>query len=195
MYTLILDTSSKIALIALITEECICTCHFYLHENQLSKSFFCAIENVLALYPKIDRIAVGIGPGSYTGTRVAVTAARVLSFGLKVDLRSFYSPLAYLPNHFGHFSILLPNKPDQFILIQGMQSKYSVESEEPKFMKKKDILKKLIHSDYLVSSYQLDQLEIPHYFPTINPQTLIPLVESIFSNSSVKNIFYHHSTM
>lgn len=193
MYTLILDTSTKIALIALIKERCVCTCHFYTHDNQLSKSFFPAIESALALYPKIDRIAVGIGPGSYTGTRVGVTAARVLSFGLKVDLRSFYSPLAYLPNHFGYFSFLLPNKSDQFILIKGMQSKHSLESEDPQLIEKKDILKKLAHSDYLVSGHSFDQLEIPQYLPAINPQILIPLVDNIFLGSIVKNIFYHHS--
>jgi len=73
MYTLILDTSAKIALIAVAKANTICACHSYVHENQLSKSFFLAIKNILASYPAINKIAVGIGTGSYTGKRVRVT--------------------------------------------------------------------------------------------------------------------------
>jgi tRNA threonylcarbamoyl adenosine modification protein YeaZ len=192
MYTLILDTSSKIALIALVKGDNLCTCHFYVHENQLSKSFTPIIKNVLNSYPKIDRIAVGIGPGSYTGTRVGVTIARALCFGLNVPLGSFYSPLAYLPSCLGRFSFVLPHKFDQFLLIQGTQSSDSLDTSSIELIKKQNLYERLDDSDYVVSHQLLDQLKIPCYKPTVNPQALIPKLDKIFSTLAIKEIFYQH---
>jgi len=192
MYTLILDTSSKVALIAVAKADTICACHSYVHENQLSKSFFPNIKDLLTSYPRIDKIAVGIGPGSYTGTRVGVTIARTLSFGLKVALQSFYSPLTYLPHHLGRFSFLLPSKSGQFLVIKGVQRKNFLESEEPELIENQEILEKIIDSDYIISDNSFD-LSIPCYLPTVNPQALLPLLNNLSPNTENKKIFYHHT--
>lgn len=193
MYTLILDTSSKIALIAVAKADTICACHSYVHENQLSKSFFPVIKNILDSYPVIDKIAVGIGPGSYTGTRVGVTIARTLSFGLDVILQSFYSPLAYLPRHLGRFGILMPNKSGQFLLIKGVQKENFLESEDPELIESSEILKKLADSDYIVSHDSFELLPLPCYSPMTNPQVIMPLLNSTSSPAGIKKIFYHHT--
>ncbi|MGB7127840.1 MAG: tRNA (adenosine(37)-N6)-threonylcarbamoyltransferase complex dimerization subunit type 1 TsaB [Candidatus Rhabdochlamydia sp.] len=192
MYTLILDTSSKIALIAVAEADTICACHSYVHENQLSKSFLPSIKDLLTSYPRIDKIAVGIGPGSYTGTRVGVTIARTLSFGLKVALQSFYSPLAYLPHHLGRFSFLLPNKSGRFLVIKGVQKENFLESEEPELIENQEIFKKIIDSDYIISDSSFD-LSIPCYLPTVNPQVLLPLLNNLSSGAENQKIFYYHT--
>lgn len=195
MHTLILDTSSKIALIAVAKADIICACHFYVHENQLSKSFFPTIQNILDSYPTIDKIAVGIGPGSYTGTRVGVTIARTLSFGLGVILQSFYSPLVYLPRHFGRFSFLIPNKSGQFLLVKGVQKENFLESEDPELVESSDLLKKVANSDYIVSYDSFELLSLPCYSPIVNPQVIIPLINSIPAHAETKKIFYHHTPL
>ncbi|QZA58338.1 tRNA (adenosine(37)-N6)-threonylcarbamoyltransferase complex dimerization subunit type 1 TsaB [Candidatus Rhabdochlamydia porcellionis] len=192
MYTLILDTSSKIALIAVAKADTICACLSYIHENQLSTSLFPSIERLLASYPNIDKIAVGIGPGSYTGTRVGVTIARTLSFGLKIVYQSFYSPLAYLPHHLGRFSFLLPHKSGRSLIIQGVQKENFLESKDPEFIESQEIYKKTIDSDYIVSDSSF-KLSIPCYLPTVNPQALLPLLNSLAPNTENKKIFYHHT--
>ncbi|MDR2539657.1 MAG: tRNA (adenosine(37)-N6)-threonylcarbamoyltransferase complex dimerization subunit type 1 TsaB [Chlamydiales bacterium] len=192
MYTLILDTSFKIALIAVAEADTICESHSYLHENQLSRSFFPMIERFLASYPKIHKIAVGIGPGSYTGTRVGVTIARTLSFGLKAIYQSFYSPLAYLPHHLGRFSFLLPHKSGRSLVIQGVQKENFLESKAPEFIENQEIHKKIIDSDYIVSD-NFFALSIPIYLPTVNPQALLPLLNSLSPNTENQEIFYHHT--
>lgn len=192
MHTLILDTSSKIALIAIAKADEICACHFYVHENQLSKSFLPSIKSILTSYPRIDKIAVGIGPGSYTGTRVGVTIARTLSFGLKIVCQSFYSPLAYIPYHLGRFSFLLPNKSGQFLLIKGIRKKNFLESDEPVLIENLELYEKIIDSDYLISDRSFD-LSIPCLLPTVNPQGLLPLLNNPPPNTENKKIFYHHT--
>lgn len=192
MHTLILDTSSKIALIAVAKADAICACYSYIHENQLSTSFLPSIESLLTSYPKIDKIAVGIGPGSYTGTRVGATIARALSFGLKIVYQSFYSPLAYLPHHLGRFSFLLPHKSGRCLIIQGVQKENFLESKDPELIENQEIDKKIVGSDYIVSNGSFE-FSIPCYLPIVNPQALLPLLNSPFSNTENKNIFYYHT--
>jgi tRNA threonylcarbamoyl adenosine modification protein YeaZ len=193
MYTLILDTSSKIAIIAVAKTDAICACHSYIHENQLSKSFFPSIKSLLTSYPKIDKIAVGIGPGSYTGTRVGVTVARALSFGLKTVYQSFYSPLAYLPRRLGRFSFLLPNKSGQFLVMKGIQKENFLESKDPELVENLEICKKIADSDYVVSDSSFG-LSIPCYLPTVNPQALLSLLNNLSPNAENQKIFYHHTS-
>lgn len=68
---------------------------------------------------KISYIAVGIGPGSYTGTRVGATVAKTLSFALNIPLIPFCSPLAFLPFHEGSFATVLPRKQGDLFLLKG----------------------------------------------------------------------------
>ncbi len=76
-----------------------------LEENQITP------ENIRAIF-------VGIGPGSYTGVRIAVSIGEGLSLGLNIPLYSFHSALAYLPDTLqnGPFTALLKAKHNHFVL-------------------------------------------------------------------------------
>ena len=53
----------------------------------------------------IDFIAIGTGPGSFTGTRVGVMTAKTLAFALKIPLFPFCSLKIYTPDKEGPFMI------------------------------------------------------------------------------------------
>ena len=59
-------------------------------KNDHSSSLLVNIDNLLKKnnlnIKNITKIVCGIGPGSYTGTRVGLTIAKSLAFSLKIDL-------------------------------------------------------------------------------------------------------------
>ena len=59
-------------------------------ERGASEALLVAVEDVLALGGEdlgaVDRLLVGVGPGTFTGIRVAVSTARALSLGTRIPL-------------------------------------------------------------------------------------------------------------
>ena len=64
-------------------------------------------------------IAIGIGPGALTGTRVGVMAAKALSFSLKIPLLPFCSLEIFLPEKDGPFSLFGDAKSRGFYCLKG----------------------------------------------------------------------------
>ena len=66
-----------------------------------------AIDQLLKKYQlqaaDLSYIACGIGPGSFTGTRLAVTTAQVMGYALNKPLITFLSLQAFLPDSDGFF--------------------------------------------------------------------------------------------
>lgn len=59
---------------------------------------------------QIDFIAVGIGPGSYTGIRVGVTCAKALAFALHKPLVGVCSLELFVPEQEGDYAVLIDAK-------------------------------------------------------------------------------------
>jgi len=67
----------------------------------------------------LDFIAVGNGPGSFTGTRIGVLTAKTLSFANKVPLVPFCSLLAYTPVVDEPFLLVVDAKSHGYYLYDG----------------------------------------------------------------------------
>jgi len=124
MPALILDTSTSLAVLALITEEGgLLASHVYPHENHLSATLLSSVNSFLEQHnlelKDLHYIAVGNGPGSYTGTRVGASVAASWAFALCIPLVPFCSLLAFLPIQEGPFISLRAAKGGSHFFITG----------------------------------------------------------------------------
>lgn len=92
----------------------------------------------LLQHEEIDFIAIGIGPGSFTGTRVGVMTAKTLSFARKIPLLPFCSLLCYIPEREGPFTIMTDAKSQGVYTLKGTKTRNALFFEEP-FLQKKDL--------------------------------------------------------
>jgi tRNA threonylcarbamoyladenosine biosynthesis protein TsaB len=93
MITLALDTSTSQGGVALLRGHQVLSREIWRREKSHSEFLTPTIEACLRttglLFSQIDLLAVGRGPGSFTGIRIAVNAARSLSYALKKPIRAF----------------------------------------------------------------------------------------------------------
>lgn len=64
------------------------------------------LQKMLRMYGKPDAIAVGNGPGMFTGIRLGVMAAKTLSYAWNIPLIPFCSLKKYLPKTPGKFMVV-----------------------------------------------------------------------------------------
>ena len=69
------------------------------HSIQLMPAIEEALKQANSKLEEIDRIAVGSGPGSYTGLRIAVTVAKSLAWTKKIELVGISSLKVIAANH------------------------------------------------------------------------------------------------
>ena len=92
MAGLILDSSTDTLILAL---DAPIRWRTFEDAAKIGSSLFSLLEDFIEKKP--EYIAVGRGPGSYTGTRAAVAAATGYAQGADIPLFLFPSPLAFLP--------------------------------------------------------------------------------------------------
>lgn len=125
MTALILDTSTEKGFFAILEKSEI------LFQKYLPQGF----NNSQFLLPEIVRgldslkmscdqlqyVAVGAGPGSYTGIRVAATVARTLCFSCRIPLVAFCSLEGFIPNEDGPFAALIDAKISGIYGLKGLK--------------------------------------------------------------------------
>ena len=133
---IILDTSKKEGFVALAKKGQLLIC-----KNLVSKEFLPHATQLIQKSKKsLDAIAVGIGPGSYTGTRAGVTFAKTLAFAKQIPVMGFYSPLAYLPEGEGPFASTIPGKRGDTSLLAGKKTESTIiEHSPPRMVPEKEL--------------------------------------------------------
>lgn len=95
MKLLAMDTSNQILAVAVLEDDRVLAQFQLNRKMNHSLTLMPAIETVMqtsGLKPAdLDRIVVAVGPGSYTGIRIAVTTAKTLAETLKIELTTVSS--------------------------------------------------------------------------------------------------------
>lgn len=103
MNTLLLDSSNTLLAVGLVKDNVLVDEIQYECWQRQSENMIPEINNILIknnLSPKeVDEIVVTIGPGSYTGVRIALTIAKVYAYALKIRCYAVSSLKALCPNN------------------------------------------------------------------------------------------------
>ena len=157
MYTLILDSATKTLYVALLKDNNVLKEIYLEGRNDHAKNIVLKVEeslnenNIKAF--DLDDIIVGIGPGSYTGVRMAVTVCKMLSvFGnknlysistLKLMASGYKgNVLARIDARRGNsFGMILNTNNDEYVLNEGMYDTNELLSKEHDFDVTEDNIK------------------------------------------------------
>lgn len=125
---LIIDTSGPHSFVALWKKGGLTVEH--LPPLKQSQTLLPAIQKLLET-ETIDFIAVGIGPGSFTGTRVGVMTAKTLAFAKKLPLLPFCSLMIYTPEKEGPFTIYTDARSQKLYTLSGVRSQEDATYDAP----------------------------------------------------------------
>ena len=137
MIGLLIDTSIDHPLIALSTGEAIAP------TERLSETLLPSIESLLkknALsFSNLTYIAVGCGPGAFTGTRLGVMTAKTLSYATSLPLVGFCSLERLVPLEEGPFTALIAAHSRGHYALDGeykeglyrFKTPYMLDADEP----------------------------------------------------------------
>lgn len=93
---IVFDTSTKACSVSLYRDsELLASWHQvaegYTHAEELHVRISEVMEKAQVKFSQLDAVAVGKGPGSYTGLRIGVSSAKGLAYGLDIPLISIES--------------------------------------------------------------------------------------------------------
>lgn len=152
MYTLLLDSSNKYLAVGLSKEKKVVDKIYYEAWQRQSELMAVEIDNILKrnqlTRKDIGAVVVGIGPGSYTGVRIAITITKTIGYALNVKIYA-KSSLSLLKDR---------NKPTICVFNARSGRSYFAVYEKDKCLVKECVLtnKEVLeyiseHKDYIVN--------------------------------------------
>jgi len=158
MYGLILDTASPLSYLLLTKQGKVLSFWKTYKQKKISNDLFAKLQEWMtqhSLQGQIAFIAMGEGPGSFTGTRIGITLAKSLSYGLKVPLLSFCSLLGYYPEEEGPFTVVFDAKSLGFHCLDGKKTDQQAFFENFSYTLPKELAKeKFTTSTWVTSPFE-----------------------------------------
>ena len=191
MFEVLLDSSSKYLSVGLAKDGLVIDKIFYEAWQRQSEMMTSELQTILERNnvenEEIDAVVIGIGPGSYTGVRIAVTIGKTLAYALKTKVYTV-SSLSLLRDE---------NKPTICVFNARSGRSYVGVYEKDKCLLKdcvmsNDDLQKYIHEhkDYLVNG-ELSHLElVSNEYDTIENLAKGIKEENLADNPFVVNPVY-----
>lgn len=154
---------------------------------------------------EIKSIIVGVGPGSFTGIRIGLSAANGIAYSLKIPIYGVCSLFAYFPKEKNSsFISIFDARSGGVFVSKGQTSNYSPQFDKPERLSLLDFQKKFPSSKIITphGEFLKEKLSLstnPEYYPSYihwpsliiqspedSPPTPIYLAEPI--NGSIKPI-------
>ncbi len=157
MKRLILDTATDILFVGLMDEEKILYKNTLEGRNNHSEHLIKIVSEALSSnnlkVKDLDEIIVGLGPGSYTGSRVSLVVAKMFAFTHNIILKTVSSLDMAFSGHFvkdGLYALNLRAKKD-YVYCNEIEVKNSlvIKKEEDNFLLKEDFIKRLKEKDVI----------------------------------------------
>jgi tRNA threonylcarbamoyladenosine biosynthesis protein TsaB len=89
------------------------------HAGQLLPLCRAALKQAGIGWPEVDRIGVGVGPGTFTGLRIGVATGRALAQSAGAEVAAVSSLLALAANLDGCFPVIDARRGEVFVLVDG----------------------------------------------------------------------------
>lgn len=165
-YILILETSTERGLVALAKEDSLLFCKELPFGMRNSNFLFPAIQKAFAETGlsaiDLDAIAVGVGPGFFTGMRVAVSTAKGLALARSLPLISLCSLAGFISSEEGKFaSVIDARVGGVYLLLQERRGGQILELATALFVPQKELLQKVEGCSATIGpSFQ--KLTLPH---------------------------------
>jgi len=89
------------------------------HAEQLLPLCRAALEQAGVEWPQVDRIGVGVGPGTFTGLRIGVATGRALAQSAGAEVAAVSTLRALAANLEGSFPVIDARRGEAFVLVDG----------------------------------------------------------------------------
>lgn len=132
---LIIDTSSNMQYISLVLDDqkTLVDEVLSLSKNDHSSSLLVNIDNIIKKnhfsIEKITKIIVGIGPGSYTGTRVGLVIAKSLAYSLNIPLYQISSLILLSSGYENNVLVMFDAKREHYFSVLHNDGKILLEEK------------------------------------------------------------------
>lgn len=193
MFYLVLDTSSSYGILALYKNDKVLSSKV-IPSGELSAKLMPAVENLFlennSSLQSLDFIAVGIGPGSFTGTRIGIVSTKAIAYSLNLPIVEFCSLAGFIPpaNTPEHFSILSDAKSGQVYQLDiTKNADCTIQFNEPVITKISSI--NFEHSTYFSPDISLLKTHQKIQETTYNLELLGEIINSRFSKKNLTNSF------
>jgi len=172
MYSLMLDSSYKDLVVGLGKDGKLVSETAYECFQKQSEYMIPEIKNILdknSINPKeINEVFVTVGPGSYTGVRIALTIAKVYCYSLKINCYS-YSSLKVLQKHDTTSICLINARSNRSYIGVYKNNEVILKDQIMKNEEVKEYIKN--HKDFVVCG-DTEYLEIEGYKASISTNML-----------------------
>ena len=191
MICLFFDTASEKLKVSLIKDDEIIYDKEMINKNDHSSYLVPCIDEAFKSnnidFKDLDRIIVGIGPGSFTGTRISITVAKVYASMLNIPIFGISSleMMIYGNEGYDYYVPIIEEKKDN--LYYGIYDKNKKRVVEDSYTNKEDLYEILSKYEGKILLISHNSSEYENYDYTVEKINPVEINKNILINNKEEN--------